>query len=643
MTRKTLFAVLIAVAAAGALAFRLPQLRARPMHGDEANQAYKTGILHDQARYRYDPDEHHGPTLYYLTLPVYWLTGADSFAESTETTHRIVPVLFGAGLVLLLLLVLDGLGRLEAVCAGILTAVSPSMVYYSRYYIQEMLLVFFTFLAIAAAWRYQRTRKLGWALAAGAALGLMHATKETCVLAYVAMLVALAAKLGWRAWRSRAVARRRADPPADPTPDAPPSFTPRPYRLGHFAAAAALAVALSVVLFSAFFTDANGPANSVRTYLRYLHRSAGQGSSALHDHPWHYYLSMLIYSGSKSPWWADASLVLAFALSIAAVAALLKRRRAPIVQGGLVPRILAVFVLNVAAVYAVLPAVQGFLDTVEERQRREKDDYRTIHAVEHFLRSVGRGRPRRGPWWSEGLIVALAVAGIVAAKTRCGVARAYTPLIRFLGAYTVVLTIAYAAIPYKTPWCALSFLHGMILLAGVGAVAVVRILPTRPLRALAWVFLALAAYQLAGEAHGASYTFASHRRNPYVYAHTSPDVLRLVERVEALATLHPQGHDMPVLVMAEGDDYWPLPWYLRRFRNLGCWGGLPEGAAPLDASVIIVSQGLQDRLDKRLRYTYHHETRGLRPAVHLVVYIEASLWRAFLDTRRAPAPRGSPP
>ena len=70
MNRATLLcgACILAVAV-GALAIRLPRLTFRPMHPDEANQAYKTGELLDTGAYAYDPTAHHGPTLYYLTLP----------------------------------------------------------------------------------------------------------------------------------------------------------------------------------------------------------------------------------------------------------------------------------------------------------------------------------------------------------------------------------------------------------------------------------------------------------------------------------------------------------------------------------------------------------------------------------------------
>ena len=39
------------------------------MHHDEANQAVKFGALLERGEYRYDAHDHHGPTLYYLTLP----------------------------------------------------------------------------------------------------------------------------------------------------------------------------------------------------------------------------------------------------------------------------------------------------------------------------------------------------------------------------------------------------------------------------------------------------------------------------------------------------------------------------------------------------------------------------------------------
>ena len=59
--------------------------------------------------------------------------GSLDFSRLTEARLRLLTVLFGVGLILLLPLVADGLGREAAIAAGVLTAISPAMVFYSRY------------------------------------------------------------------------------------------------------------------------------------------------------------------------------------------------------------------------------------------------------------------------------------------------------------------------------------------------------------------------------------------------------------------------------------------------------------------------------------------------------------------------------
>ena len=102
MMRQWQFVAAIILSAAIAAALRLPELDRRPMHGDEAVHAYKLETLRDTGTYQYDPYEYHGPTLYYSTLPVLWLSGLRTFGDMTETMLRVVPVLFGVGMILLL-------------------------------------------------------------------------------------------------------------------------------------------------------------------------------------------------------------------------------------------------------------------------------------------------------------------------------------------------------------------------------------------------------------------------------------------------------------------------------------------------------------------------------------------------------------
>src|ERR1039457_5383923 len=87
---------------------RWPDLSVRPRHNDEAVNAIKFRELMEQGNYRYDPNEYHGPTLYYFTLAWTKITGATDFAKLSEARFRGLTVLFGVGLILLLPLVVDG-------------------------------------------------------------------------------------------------------------------------------------------------------------------------------------------------------------------------------------------------------------------------------------------------------------------------------------------------------------------------------------------------------------------------------------------------------------------------------------------------------------------------------------------------------
>jgi uncharacterized protein (TIGR03663 family) len=520
-------AILLLAAAAGALAFRLPGLDRRPMHGDEANQAVKAGELRDGGAYVYDPKDHHGPSLYFLTLPSLWLSPARRFAETGETAYRIVPALFGAALILLLLPAAGALGRPAAAVAAALTAISPAMVYYSRYYIQETLLVFFTFAALASSWRYWRTRSTGWAAAAGAFFGLMHATKETWVLAAAAMGAALGLTMLWT--------RRLGD-----GEEAGPKI-PWRRRAEQALVAAAAGLLVAALFYSSFGANLRGPLDSVLAFTTYGKRAGGEG---IHEHPWHFYLTLL-----------------------------------------------------------------------------------TAY------------RPSRGFFWSEGLIVGLAIAGAVAGLMRRGVPDGSTLAVRFLAFYTAVLTALYAAIPYKTPWCLLGFLHGMILLAGVGAAALVRWIPRTWGRWAAATVLAGLAFQLGWQSCRLNFRFPADQRNPYVYAHTSSDALNLTELVGRVAQGRPRPEAATIHVVTP-ENYWPLPWYLRKFENVG-WSHEvpPDPAVGLDADMIITSPEIQYWVDARLREKYARPGfYGLRPGVLLMLYVREDLWSSFL-ARQKPGPR----
>src|SRR6058998_116199 len=140
----TLRSVILLVIVGLGLLLRCPRLDERPMHNDEAVNAIKFGQLWEHGEYKYDPNEHHGPSLFYATLAVARLTSSPDFEHLTEIKLRLITILFGVGLIILLPLLVDGLGEKGVIWAAVFTVASPAFVFYSRYYIHDILLVFFT-------------------------------------------------------------------------------------------------------------------------------------------------------------------------------------------------------------------------------------------------------------------------------------------------------------------------------------------------------------------------------------------------------------------------------------------------------------------------------------------------------------------
>jgi hypothetical protein len=215
------------------------------------------------------------------------------------------------------------------------------------------------------------------------------------------------------------------------------------------------------------------------------------------------------------------------------------------------------------------------------------------------------------------------------------------------------MLVAYSAIPYKTPWCLLGFLHGLILLAGAGAVWLVRSLRGTAMKAVVAAILVAAAVHLGWQAFSGSFRFAADPRNPYVYAHTGPDVFEIARRLKGLSRVHPDGSSMPIQVLSR-ENLWPLPFYLRGLSRVEWWNGVPESAQ--NAPVILVAPDLEPALvrklydlpppgERELYVSLFERPVELRPQVELRGYATNGLWEDYLRVeaeRKVPAPGPRP-
>ncbi|MBR4614894.1 MAG: hypothetical protein IKO55_04755, partial [Kiritimatiellae bacterium] len=186
----------------------------------------------------------------------------------------------------------------------------------------------------------------------------------------------------------------------------------------------------------------------------------------------------------------------------------------------------------------------------------------------------------------------------------------------FTTTYALLSLAFYSAIPYKTPWCALTFLHGWILLAGVGVAVCFQ---TR-VSAMAGLVLALA----VGYWHGmqsvrAAFRYPADPRNPYVYAHTGGDCLRLVKEIERCAA-KTNGFDTPIAFGVQPSDTWPLPWYLRKYRNVGYWTNAQEIPSQLSPTLLVVGADQGDVAAARFGEGKESSFYGVRPGALVILF-----------------------
>ena len=150
------------------------------------------------------------------------------------------------------------------------------------------------------------------------------------------------------------------------------------------------------------------------------------------------------------------------------------------------------------------------------------------HPWYYYFELLFACRSARGMFWTEGFIAGLAVVGwppVLRKDDRGGIGATSRRRGRtciscdFSRSTRSLLTALYAAIPYKTPWCALSFLHGMMLLARGRSLGPARDGPGagRP-RPSSWRCWRWRRPISGREAWLLNFRFAADARNPYAYA-----------------------------------------------------------------------------------------------------------------------------
>jgi uncharacterized protein (TIGR03663 family) len=507
---QTCLILLIGVAVA--MPLRWANLAQRPFHADESVQAMKFRTLWNTGEYKYNPDEFHGPSLHYFSLPFQWLCGQDIDSEN-EAPLRSVPAFFSLLAILCLFCFRSAFGRSGLLVAALLLALSPSLLFYSRYFIHEVLLFTFTLLFLASAWQYTQTLRRRWALLCGIALGLMYATKETFVFNVAASFGALFFILALEKFKGTAT-----------------TFLKQLPRTHWFIVLGGFLVT-GILFFTSFFTNRAGPLDSILTYFPWMTRAGGESP---HIWPWYFYLQRYFwFTKDSGPLFSE----------------------------------LFLFIPAGFGVWA------GFKD--------------------HFSSSIRR-------------------------------------LSLFLSAYTLLLAAIYCIIPYKTPWCFIVVIQGLILLAGIGTHYLFTTWKSwMPRLLISLVFLG-GFYHLFNQGRLMNEKHYEESKNPHVYAHTISDVRGLIRTVEKISSIHPDGNKMIIQVITRDGDCWPLPWYLRVFDDTTGW--YTEVPDNLLAPVVIYSPRFSAEVKEKLKSPHQFAGfYGFRPSVFLQLSVEKNIWNEYVE------------
>jgi uncharacterized protein (TIGR03663 family) len=271
------------LALGAAIFLRFYDLPVKPLHHDEGVNSFFLLNLARTGQYAYNPENYHGPTLYYFTLAALKVFGESEFAL------RFFPALCGSLMVAAVWLLRRWLGLVGTPAAAWALALSPGLVYFSRDFIHEITFGLFTLGVVIGAWRYVVSRRFGWVVLFAVSAGLLFATKETALHTVAVLALAAVCAALWGIGRGQtdergfSVGRVLSEWWGEVKENWPP--------LDYLASALIIFLAVNVIFYSSFFTNWKGVADAVKSIFMWTGRGV-KGDE--HVHAFGYYLGILV-------------------------------------------------------------------------------------------------------------------------------------------------------------------------------------------------------------------------------------------------------------------------------------------------------------------------------------------------------------
>jgi len=299
---------------------RLYDLNLVPLHHDEGvNGNFLIRLVRD-GFYQYDPQNYHGPTLYYFAALIPWISKflfGRSFAETyglSTFTIRFVTAAFCVATIWLVLTLRRRIGAIAALAGAALLAISPGSVYLSRYFIHETLLVFFTLSVVVATLKFYESVRPSYLLLAAASAALAFATKETAIISAGVLLIALASTAVLARLRKIHEGESKAGNGRGKLATLQERVRSTTARFGGPLSLAILSIAalsifltIEILFYSSFFTNyPKGLHDALKTFEFWT-----RTGTRVHMHPWSTYFAWMLKEESPVMLLGSAGVVLA--------------------------------------------------------------------------------------------------------------------------------------------------------------------------------------------------------------------------------------------------------------------------------------------------------------------------------------------
>lgn len=614
----------------------------KPLHHDEGvNGFFLTNLVRD-GLYKYDPANYHGPTLYYIAYPFVELFGLKT------VPIRLSVGIFGVLTVVLCFYLRPYIGRAGSLFAGLFVALSPGMVYISRYFIHEIFFVFLSLAFVVSILFFIERRKAGPAAVAWMTLLL--------VVCLVPFAVRVGSWLGgdavYAAWAYRI---------AFLIVDAVVIYfimrmivgwdEGRPIYLLLASASAALYFATKETAFITLGTMAIACIcvriwTGIRTGESFVRNAARIAfgatiaaavltavfySQAVDAAKWTY--NNFLGEGKVPEPFVLGMIVFLVLATLAAwilFAADLRDqsgegqpdspqltwanfRRALVSNGDV---ILTVAAAGTIFLYVTVLFFTSFFTYGEGLQK-------AIEAYTIWTKTGSKEHTQNGAlaYFRWGMKVESAVLILSALGALIALMKGRQRFAMFTSLWAFGLLLAYTIIPYKTPWLALSYLLPMCIVAGYG---IGELLRTRflPLKAAGAILALGGTSLLAYQAYDLNFVRYDDEEMGYVYAHTKRGFADMMERVKFYADKSGKGTDATIDIVSP--DYWPMTWYLVNYSHANFHGQLVDA----NTSEMIIAKKTEQDSEIIRRYSPHYKYVGvwpLRPGVDLVLLVRKDL------------------